>query len=156
MRLTSRNVLREIRGPFLLRLAAYTFMLVLRSLLQLSELVVRRGLRLSLVAQLVLLTLPQVVVLTIPMAFLFGTLIALGRLSADSELIAFRASGLSKWALYRPVLIADAIPCSFRFERANRLTPLYRRPGRYQGWTCRICGTAMAHGRNSGWPRRFR
>jgi LPS export ABC transporter permease LptF/LPS export ABC transporter permease LptG len=109
MSLTSRNVLREIRGPFLIGLGAYTFMLVLRSLLQLSELVVRRGLRLSLVAQLVLLTLPQVVVLTIPMAFLFGTLIALGRLSADSELIALQASGVSKWALYRPVLIAGGL-----------------------------------------------
>ena len=103
MRLTSRNVLREILPPFLLGLAAYTFILLLRSLLQLSEMVIRRGMPLSVVLELLLLTLPQVVVLTIPMAFLFGILIGVGRLSGDSEIIALRACGISRAALYRPV-----------------------------------------------------
>jgi lipopolysaccharide export LptBFGC system permease protein LptF len=43
MRLITRNVLREILPPFLLGLSAYTFLLLLRSLVQLSEMIVRRG-----------------------------------------------------------------------------------------------------------------
>lgn len=103
MRLISKNVLREIVPPTLLGLAAYTFLLLLRSLLQLSELLVRRGLPLPTILQLLLLTMPQILVLTIPMAFLFGILIGVGRLSGDSEVIALRASGVSRWALFRPI-----------------------------------------------------
>ncbi|HET7452587.1 MAG TPA: LPS export ABC transporter permease LptF [Thermoanaerobaculia bacterium] len=108
MRLISRNVLREILPPFGLGLAAYTFLLLLRSLVQLSEMVIRRGAPASLVLRLLLLTLPQVLVLTIPMAFLFGVLIGIGRLSGDSEIVALRASGVSRWTLFRPVGMAGA------------------------------------------------
>jgi LPS export ABC transporter permease LptF/LPS export ABC transporter permease LptG len=103
MRLLSRNTLREIAPPFFLGLAAYTFILVLRSLLTLSEMVIRRGLGPLTVAELLFLTLPQVLVLTIPMAFLFGVLIGVGRLSGDSEIIAMRSGGVSLWGLARPV-----------------------------------------------------
>jgi LPS export ABC transporter permease LptF/LPS export ABC transporter permease LptG len=108
MKLISRNVLREILPPFGLGLAAYTFLLLLRSLVQLSEMIVRRGAPASLVGKLLLLTLPQVLVLTIPMAFLFGILIGVGRLSGDSEIVALRASGVSPGRLFLPVGLAAA------------------------------------------------
>jgi len=108
MKLISRNVLREILPPFALGLAAYTFLLLLRSLVQLSEMIVRRGAPASLVGKLLLLTLPQVLVLTIPMAFLFGILIGIGRLSGDSEIVALRASGVSRTRLFLPVGVAGA------------------------------------------------
>src|SRR6185369_6129611 len=101
MRLITKSVLREIAPPFGLGLAAYTFLLLLRSLVQLSEMIVRRGLPIGTVAELLLLTLPQVLVLTIPMAFLFAILIGIGRLSGDSEIIALRASGVSRGMLFR-------------------------------------------------------
>ena len=43
------------------------------------------------------------------MAFLFAILIATGRLAADSELVAMRASGISLWAIYRPILIMSLV-----------------------------------------------
>jgi len=106
MRLISKNVLREILPPFGLGLVAYTFLLLLRSLVQLSEMVVRRGAPAPVVGELLLLTLPQVLVLTIPMAFLFGILIGVGRLSGDSEIVALRASGVSRGRLFLPVALA--------------------------------------------------
>ena len=108
MRLITRNVLREIVPPFGLGLAAYTFLLLLRSLVQLSEMIVRRGAPARIIGELLLLTLPQVLVLTIPMAFLFGILIGIGRMSGDSEIVALRASGVSRTALFRPVGLAAA------------------------------------------------
>jgi len=108
MRLITKSVLREIAPPFGLGLAAYTFLLLLRSLVQLSEMIVRRGLPIGTVAELLLLTLPQVLVLTIPMAFLFAILIGIGRLSGDSEIIALRASGVSRGRLFLPVAAIGA------------------------------------------------
>ena len=58
----------------------------------------------------VALSLPHIVVLTLPVAFLLGLLIGIGRLSADSELTALRASGVDLLSLYRPIgLLAVAI-----------------------------------------------
>src|SRR4029079_15025126 len=57
----------------------------------------------------VALSLPWIVVLTLPMAFLLGVLVGLGRLGADSELTALSACGVGPGAVYRPLLGAAAV-----------------------------------------------
>jgi LPS export ABC transporter permease LptG/LPS export ABC transporter permease LptF len=99
----------EILGPLGLGFLVYTFILLLRFLFASAEMIIRRGLPVSIVGKLLLLTLPNIVVLTLPMSLLFGTLIAVGRLSSDSELIAMRASGTSLLTLYRPILLISAV-----------------------------------------------
>ncbi len=54
---------------------------------------------------LALALLPTVLVFTIPMAVLCGTIIGLGRMSSDSELIAMRAAGISTWRTLWPALM---------------------------------------------------
>ena len=100
-----RYVLREVLGPLLLGLLVFTFILLMDRLFDAAELIIQRGVPGSLVFRFLALSLPQLIVLTIPMAFLFGILIAVGRLSADSELVALRAAGLSLFRLYRPILV---------------------------------------------------
>jgi LPS export ABC transporter permease LptG/LPS export ABC transporter permease LptF len=108
MRLVSRSVLREIWPPFLLGFVAYTFILLIRTILFLADFAVRRSASFLEVARLVGLSLPWIVVLTLPMALLLGVLIGIGRLSSDSELTALGACGVGLAALYRPVLGAAA------------------------------------------------
>ncbi|MEM9407789.1 MAG: LPS export ABC transporter permease LptF [Acidobacteriota bacterium] len=103
-RLLDRYVLREIVPPFLLGLTVFTFILLMNVLFDAAELIIRRDVPGGLVGQLLLLSLPHIIVVTIPMAFLFAILIAVGRLSADSELVAMRASGISLFKLYRPIM----------------------------------------------------
>jgi LPS export ABC transporter permease LptG/LPS export ABC transporter permease LptF len=82
----------------------YTFILVLQYLFRLADLIIRRGVPLGMVGNLLLLSLPNILALTIPMALLFGALVAVGRLSSDSELTALRSAGLSLYRLQRPLL----------------------------------------------------
>ena len=49
--------------------------------------------------------LPGVIIITLPFALLIGSLMALSRLSADSEIIATRASGISLGALDRKSVV---------------------------------------------------
>jgi lipopolysaccharide export system permease protein len=98
-------IITEILGPLGLGFLVYTFILLIRFLFQSAEMIIRRGLPVSIVGRLLLLTLPNIVVLTLPMSLLFGTLIAVGRLSSDSELIAMRACGVSLLTLYRPIFL---------------------------------------------------
>lgn len=100
-----RYILSEIAGPLGLGFLVYTFILLLRFLFQSAEMIIRRGLAPSIVGKLLVLTLPNIVVLTIPMSLLFGILIAVGRMSSDSELIAMRSCGISLLTLYRPILL---------------------------------------------------
>ena len=86
-----RYLLREISGPLLLGFFGYTFILLIQFLFQSAEMIIRRGVAVAQVGELLLLTLPNIIVLTIPMSFLFSVLVAVGRMSTDSEVIALRA-----------------------------------------------------------------
>ncbi len=108
VRRLDRYILKEILGPLALGFLVYTFILLLRFLFQSAEMIIRRGLPWATVGELLLVTLPNIVVLTIPMSLLFGILIAVGRLASDSELIAIRASGVGLARLYRPILLLAA------------------------------------------------
>jgi LPS export ABC transporter permease LptF/LPS export ABC transporter permease LptG len=109
MRLVSRAVVREIWPPFLLGFAAYTFLLLVRTIFLLTDFFVRRSASAGEVLWMVLLSIPWIVVLTIPMAFLLAVLVGVGRLSAESELVALRSCGVGPGAVYRPVLAAGAL-----------------------------------------------
>jgi LPS export ABC transporter permease LptF/LPS export ABC transporter permease LptG len=103
-RVLDRYVFREILGPLVLGLMLFTMMLLTDVLFDLAETIIRRDVPAGIVLQMLLLSLPHIVVLTIPMSFLFSVLITVGRLSADSELVAMRSAGISLFALYRPVM----------------------------------------------------
>ncbi len=104
-----RYLAAEIIGPLALGFLVYTFMLLLRVLFRSANLIIGSGVAVETIGRLLLLSLPNIVVLTIPMSFLFAILIAVGRLSSDSELIAIRASGISLFSLYRPILMLSAL-----------------------------------------------
>lgn len=103
MRILTRYIIRELVGPTLLGFFFYTFVILIRNLFDFAEMIIKRSLPAATVVELLALSLPHIVVLTIPMSLLFGILIAVGRLSADSEIIAMRAAGLSTATIYRPV-----------------------------------------------------
>jgi len=52
---------------------------------------------------------PTVLIFTLPMSVLCGTIIGLGRMSSDSELVAMRAAGVSRWRMLVPALLIGAV-----------------------------------------------
>jgi LPS export ABC transporter permease LptG/LPS export ABC transporter permease LptF len=106
---TFRYVFREVFTPTLLGLAIYTFVLLMNAIFSVAELAIRKNLPVTSVFKLLALSLPQFLALTIPMSVLLGTLIGVGRLSADSEVIALRACGVSYRRILMPVLALGAL-----------------------------------------------
>jgi LPS export ABC transporter permease LptF/LPS export ABC transporter permease LptG len=98
-----RYVVREVAGPTLVGFLAYTGFMVVRGLVLFSDLVLQSESPFVDMLRVAAFSLPHIVVLTLPVAFLLGLLIAFGRMSADSEVIALRASGVDPVRLYRPV-----------------------------------------------------
>ncbi len=95
----------EVLAPTLVGFLAYTGFMAVRGLVQFSELLVQSEQPLAEAGLVLALSLPHIVVLTLPIAFLLGLLIGIGRLSADSELTALRASGIDLASLYRPIAV---------------------------------------------------
>jgi lipopolysaccharide export system permease protein len=100
-----RYVFREIVVPFLFGLSVFTFILLIARLLKLVELVVTRGVPALNIVRLLTYIMPAFLEVTVPMAMLLAILVAFGRLSADSEMVALRSSGLSLYQLVPPVAI---------------------------------------------------
>jgi LPS export ABC transporter permease LptF/LPS export ABC transporter permease LptG len=105
MRILTRYILKEIVSHSLLGLLIFTFVIFIRHLGHLLELVVRQNLLPSSILTLFLLPIPSILVITIPMAVLVGTLIGLSRMSADGEVIAARAAGIGLPQFVRPVMV---------------------------------------------------
>ena len=100
-----RFVIREVAPPTILGFITYTFLVVMRGIYGLIEQVLIRGVSPADAGRVLLATLPHIAVLTIPMSFLFGVLLAVGRMNADSELVALQAGGIPVSRLLRPILI---------------------------------------------------
>jgi len=111
MRLLDRYIAREVASHALLGLAVFTFVLFIPQLVRLMDLVVRHSQGLGTVVVLFLCLLPPVLIFAVPMAVLVGVLIGLGRFSADSEIVALHACGISLRRLLFPIG-AVALACS--------------------------------------------
>ncbi len=107
MRLFTRYILREVISHALLGGALFTFVLFMRDLGKILELVVRNSASLWDVARIFAFTLPNALTVTIPMAVLVGILLGLSRLAADSEITAMRACGMGAWEFVRIVSIVS-------------------------------------------------
>jgi lipopolysaccharide export system permease protein len=100
---TTLYILKEILPIFFIGLMTFTIILLMDKILKLIELVVNRGGSLSNILMLFLYISPSFLILTIPVAVLLGTLLTFGRLSSDSEITAFKASGMSLYQLFLPI-----------------------------------------------------
>ncbi len=104
-----RYALREVLAPTAVAFAVYTGFMLVRGLILFSDLILQSGNPLRDTALVAAFSLPHIVVLTLPIAFLLGILIGVGRLSADSELVAIRAAGIDLTRLYRPIGVLGGV-----------------------------------------------
>jgi LPS export ABC transporter permease LptF/LPS export ABC transporter permease LptG len=123
MRIISRAIFREVLSPSLLGLLVFTFILFIRDMGKLLELVVSSSASAGLIGKLCLMLLPNIFLFTIPMAVLLGILVGLGRLSADSEVVALRASGQSIRVFVAPILMLAILTGGLNLSLSLRIVP---------------------------------
>lgn len=104
-----RYLIRETVAPFLMALGVLTFLFAVRPMMDNAQALLTKGVPVGTVIYLLANLLPQALGVTLPMALLIGLLMALGRLSADRETVAFLACGVSLWRLVRPALILAGV-----------------------------------------------
>ena len=123
MRILSRYLVKQHIAPFVFSLAAMTgFMFMNQVARRLPELL-GKGLPWTVIVEFLLLMLPFVFAMTISMSVLVAVLHTFGRLTDDSEITAFRASGVSIGQLIRPVLLAASLVAMFAFFFGDQVLP---------------------------------
>ena len=133
MRLLDKYIAREVVSHGLLGLAVFTFVFFVPQLVRLMDLVVRHSGSIWTVALLFLCTIPPGLGFTFPIGVLVGVLIGLGRLSADSEIVALHASGISLRRLLLPIGIVALFAAGGTLATTFWLSPLaLRTAGRLQ------------------------
>ena len=103
MRILDRYIVREVIRHAFLGLVVFTFVFFVPQLVRLTALVVRHTGSGAQIAKLFLAIFPGVFAFTLPMAVLIGVLLGLGRMSADSEIIALTALGIGRRRILVPV-----------------------------------------------------
>jgi LPS export ABC transporter permease LptG len=124
LRLLGRYIFREILSSALLGTLLATFVLFLRGVAPVFELLVRaNGASTWIVIELFALALPAVLPFTIPFGVLVGILIGLGRMAGDGEIVAMRAAGVPSRKVIAPVLLFASLGAGFSFYVTLRLKP---------------------------------
>jgi len=124
MRIISRAIFKEVALNAGLGSGLFIFVLYLRKIEQLSAMLVRSSAPTMVSAKLFLYALPATLPFALPLGVLVGILIGLSRMSADSEITALRAAGISSVTIARPVMLFAFLALVITALAALWLTPL--------------------------------
>lgn len=124
MRILDRYIVREVFRHAALGLIVFTFVLFVPRLVRLMELVVRHSGSGGQILKLFICIFPSIFIFTVPMAILIGVLLGLGRMSADSEIIALTALGIGRRRILLPVGILALTGAAVTLLMSLWLSPL--------------------------------
>jgi lipopolysaccharide export system permease protein len=109
MRILTRYLLRAHMGPFLFSLTLMTGLLLVNAVAKRFEELAGKGLDPAVIGEVMLLSIPHVVALTLPMSVLVAVLFAFSSLAAENEISALKASGVNLTRIIAPVILAGAV-----------------------------------------------
>lgn len=121
-----RSVLSEMALHTALGLSVIGLLLLVQNLLRHLEELISVGIAPADLLRLLLLLLPSYLPYAVPTALLFGILLTFGRMSADGEVVALRASGIGIAQLLPPVIAAGVMAAGLLAVLTFELEPRAR------------------------------
>ncbi len=117
-------VVMEMVFPFLLSTGVITTILMMNQIFEFIPFLQSTGVELDAIFQMILFSLPPVLMISVPISLMIGIYAGISRLSADSELIVMRASGVSLAFFFKPALFMASIVAMFVLLQTFFLGPL--------------------------------
>ena len=130
-----KYLVKDILFSFCVAFLFFFFVFFVNQLLLMAQEILAKRVPLYQVALLVFFALPAIVAMSTPFASLMGTLMTVGRLSSDNEILILLSSGLSYRMIFFPALMLGVLISIFSFIANDVLLPagmiefsrLYRR-----------------------------
>jgi lipopolysaccharide export system permease protein len=114
---------KELTYILCLALGILTFILIMSKMGRIADLVINKGVDMKDIILLVIYSSPPFLTFTLPMAFLLSTIVVLGRLSAENEILALKASGIDLKCLFYPIVAVGMIITIVGLINTNILLP---------------------------------
>jgi len=118
-----RYTLQQFVWPFVICVFGFTVILLSGVLFELIDLILVKKVAFKTVAKMLGYYLPGIVVMTLPIAALFSTLVGLGRMNQDSELKIMCSTGLPYWRIMIPLIIAGMIISGLTYVLNEKVVP---------------------------------
>ena len=99
-----RHLFLEMLPPFFINLAFFTFIFLMKQILDITDMIVNHKVGVGSVCLLLTYTMPYFLQYIIPMSIMMAVLMAFLRMSGDNEIMALKAGGVSIYSLLTPVL----------------------------------------------------
>jgi lipopolysaccharide export system permease protein len=123
MKILRNYILLECLLPFFIALSVLTSVFLLGYLPQLADKVINKGVSLAAISQVFLYYIPLLLGYTLPIACLTTIILTFGRLSADNEILAIRASGIYLRRIISPLIVVGLIFSLVLFIFNDRVIP---------------------------------
>ncbi|MFH1062392.1 MAG: LptF/LptG family permease [Candidatus Omnitrophota bacterium] len=106
MSILRNHVTKEWFSLFSLSIFIISFLLLVGNIVKLVEMVIAKGVGITIVAKLFVYMLPSLLIFSIPISVLSATLLCFGRMASDNEITAIRTSGISLYPLLGVILLS--------------------------------------------------
>jgi len=123
MRILRNYILQECLLPFTISISVLTSVFLLGYLPQLANKVINKGVSLMAVSKIFLYYIPILLGYTLPIACLVTVILTFGRLSAENEILAMRASGVYLRRLLTPLFVVGITLSLFVHLLNDRVIP---------------------------------
>jgi len=101
----SKYVFKEMVPPFVINVVFFTFVFLMTRILEITNLVVNYKISLGSVCLMLIYSMPYFLVFVMPMSTMMSILLTFLKMSADNEILALKAGGVSVYRLLPPVFL---------------------------------------------------
>jgi Predicted permeases len=124
LRILDKYVLKELLYPFIFGVASFSSIFIASNMLfKIVKYITTYGASTSSVARLFIYSMPEIINYTFPMSVLLAALMAFGKLSGSSEIIAMKSGGVSYYRIVAPVLVVGFVVSMFSVIWAEKVVP---------------------------------
>lgn len=113
----------EMIPAFVMGLFVFIFIILMFQALRYTEFVLIHGVGLSAIGKIISYVTISILPAILPMSLLFSVLLTYGRLSADSEIIALKSSGLSLYSIVLPSFLVSILVSALSMHTSFTLGP---------------------------------
>ncbi|MGN0867721.1 MAG: LptF/LptG family permease [Oligosphaeraceae bacterium] len=133
MRIINGTIAKNLLGTLLMALGILTFVMMSVHLFRIFAMLAN-GLSPRVMGKILLCLLPDVLRYALPFSILVSTVLVFSRMSADNELVALKASGVSLWQITAPGLALALVLCGAGVWLGMVAAPALRYEGELLKW----------------------
>jgi len=123
LKILRKYIIKDFLTIFTFSLFTLSLVMLMGNLMKISDMVIRKGVNIFDALKILFFFVPYLLGFTIPLSFLMGVLLVMGRLIADNEIVAIRVAGISLFKILNIFLILGAIFSLFLFILNDKVIP---------------------------------